>query len=187
MTAEQGKNNLVKPLLLGIMVVVLVVVIVYQFSGLSSSTTPVEPPASGGGTASAPAAAAGSGTDTARATHLRKVDVDIDELLREIEVVTFDYQQERIDRNPMSPLIGYINTGGQEMTAQAPAENTLQVMRKKVSGIIYDPNNPVAVVDEEVVGIGHTYPSGVEVYDIEPKRVVFKVGDSLIPVELKEL
>ncbi len=87
----------------------------------------------------------------------------------------------------MSPLIGYINTGGQEINAQAPVENTLQVMRKKVSGIIYDANNPVAVVDDEVVAVGHVYPTGVVVYDIEPKRVVFKVGDSLIPVDLKEL
>lgn len=184
MNAEQGNKNLVKPILLGVALVGLVGVLIYQFSNLS---TPTPAPAPEQTAQVAVPGAAGTAGGRPAAARLRKVDVNVDELLREVEVVTFDYQQRRIERNPMSPLIGYINTGAQEMATAGPVENRLQVMRKKVSGIIYDASSPVAVVDNEVVGIGHVYPSGVTVYDIEPKRVVFKVGDSLIPVEMKEL
>ena len=122
----------------------------------------------------------------ANPTRLETVDVDIDELLKEIEVVTFDYATERIDRDPMAPLVGRVYRAG-EPTPPGPTPPRMVVLRKNVTGIIWDEYDPVAVVDDEVVSLGHTYPDGTQVYAIERGRVVFKVGDSLIPVEMKEL
>jgi hypothetical protein len=137
---------------------------------------------------------AGGGT-TARSTtkaaavaeQPRFVDVDIDvkDLLQKVEGVNFDYQQARTDRDPMKALIG---RGSSSVDAGvAPVLTPGGVQRKSITGIVWDQYSPRAVVDGEVVGIGHVYADGVEVYDIEEKRVTFKVGDSLIRVEMKEL
>jgi hypothetical protein len=45
----------------------------------------------------------------------------------------------------------------------------------------------VAVVDDEVVSVGHVFPNGTQVYSIEPSRVILKVGDSTIPIEMKDM
>ena len=56
-----------------------------------------------------------------------------------------------------------------------------------MTGIVYDEYNPVAVIDDDVVGLGHVYPDGTKVYAIERDRVVFMIGTAKSPVELKEL
>jgi len=133
--------------------------------------------------------AAGQAEETTGMTEpekLKTVEVNIDELLANIQQVNFNYQRERIDRNPMEPLITRLGGEEEEAQQQGPA-GPWRVLRKNVTGIIWDEYSPVAVVDNEVVGVGHTYPDGVEVYAIEPERVIFKVGDSLLPVKMKEL
>ena len=112
--------------------------------------------------------------------------VDIDTLLKEIEVVTFDYAAERIQRDPMEPLT-YLLRATREPGAGVLPHTSIEVLRKNVTGIIWDEFDPLAVVDDEVVPLGHTYPSGIKVHAIEGGRVVFKVGDSEIAIEMKEL
>ncbi|MBI1317928.1 MAG: hypothetical protein GC168_03130 [Candidatus Hydrogenedens sp.] len=155
--------------ILGILVVGLVGVFVYQFGGMM------------GGSSSS------KKTKTAAVdTQPRFVDVDIDvsDLLQKVQGVNFDYQQQRTDRDPMRPLIGRGSATPNQ--GPAPVVSAGGVQRKSITGIVWDAYAPRAVVDDEVVGIGHRYPDGVEVYDIEEKRVTFKVGDSLIRVEMKE-
>lgn len=144
--------------------------------GTTATSTPRTP---AGGTA---VASAGGAIDPL--TFQEDV-VDIDALLKDIEVVNFDYQTEHEPRDPMSPLVGLIRpqTG---MEAQAPMTRT-DVMNRKVTGIIQDPVSPAAVVDDEVVTQGYVYPDGTVVYAIERDRVVFRIGDSLVPVEMKKL
>ncbi|MBI2433442.1 MAG: hypothetical protein HYV26_11280 [Candidatus Hydrogenedentes bacterium] len=173
----------------GGLVAVLAVVGIVQFTKGSSGAKPA-PKSAQTKTAQAgtpakstpgkPTAAAATG----EAVTFQEVDVDIDSLLKEIEVVNFDYQTERIDRDPMAPLVGIVRPI--EGMAAAPL-SVSDVMNKKVTGIIYDETSPAAVVDDEVVTEGYTYPDGTVVQDIQPDRVIFKVGDSTIPVEMKKL
>jgi hypothetical protein len=136
----------------------------------------------------APAASAKAG-ETAE-SQIKKVDVNIDDLLAGIKEVDFDYDTQRMPRDPMAPLVGTITKARESTepggTSPAPA-TAVQVMSKIVSGILWDDKRPLAVVDNEVVYPGYEYPDGTAVASIERHRVVFKVGDSLIQVELKEL
>jgi hypothetical protein len=165
-------------IILGVLIVVVIGVFVYQFV-LSGSSAP----ASTGTSTPSPAARANMAvTEPAR---LKEVSVDSDTLLSEIEVVTFSYADLRIERNPMTPLVGRLNTGEIDLPISKPT--TMEVLQKKVTGIIWDQYDPQAVVDNEVVTIGHVYPNGVKVYDIQRDRVIFQVVDSRIPVQMKEL
>ena len=121
-------------------------------------------------------------------TRIRKVDVNIDELLANIKEVDFDYEKGRLPRDPMAPLVGTLTRKAPEGTEEQPAAppTAVQVMNKVVSGIVWDERRPLAVVDNEVVYPGYVYADGVTVESIERDRVVFKVGDSLIQNPLKE-
>lgn len=120
-----------------------------------------------------------------------EVDVNIDTLLEGIRAVNFDYASERISRDPMTPLVGQLaenanQQGGGTMEAGAPGSNRMEISLKKITGIVWDKYDPRAVIDNEVVGIGYTYPSGVQIYNIDEKRVTFKDGDSLIHRDLED-
>jgi hypothetical protein len=119
---------------------------------------------------------------------IKKADVNIDELLAGIKEVDFDYEQNRLPRDPLAPLVGKLahkkDENGEEQPA-APA-TAVQVMNKIVSGILWDERRPLAVVDNEVVYPGYVYADGITVESIDRDRVTFKVGDSLIQNPLKE-
>ncbi|HPO16348.1 MAG TPA: hypothetical protein PLI09_23130 [Candidatus Hydrogenedentes bacterium] len=164
--------------------VVLLGVLVFQLTrGAKPPDMPTSTTALPGGAAATPSAL--GKVAMGQPIELKTVAIDPDTLLKDIEVVPFDYQANRIERDPMTPLIGIIRAG-EAMKAVVPG-TPQDVLQKKVTGIIWDKYNPMAVVDDEVVGLGHAYPNGVQVYSIERDRVVFKVRDSLIPVPMKEL
>jgi hypothetical protein len=166
-------------IILAVLMIAAIGVFAYQFGLFGGAAAP------SGGAAPAKTAAAKKTAAPIATTRLQAVEVNIDELLQGIKVVTFDYEQSRIDRNPMAPLVGYVRPG--EIQPTIVPGTLLDVRRKRVSGIVYDPRDPVAVVDDEIVGLGHEYPDGIRVYAIEADRVVFQVGDTLVPVEMKEL
>lgn len=119
---------------------------------------------------------------------IKKADVNIDDLLSGIKEVDFDYDQNRLPRDPMAPLVGTLTRkkeGAETAEAAAPA-TPVQVMNKIVSGIVWDARRPLAVVDNEVVYPGYVYADGVVVESIDRDHVTFKVGDSLIQNPLKE-
>ena len=121
---------------------------------------------------------------------LRETDVDIQALLSSIKEVDFDYDREREARDPLTPLVGALARRMDEQTASdetVPPAILGDILSKTVSGIVWDARRPVAVVDNEVVYPGFQYPDGTSVAAIDPGKVVFKVGDSLIQVELEEL
>jgi hypothetical protein len=121
---------------------------------------------------------------------LTVVDIDVDKLLEEIEVVPFNYLLNHIDRDPMRPLAGIrdprIIIDPKEGIVAGPWMNA------KVTGIIWDEHNPIAVIrddvedtsEDRVVYVGYKYADGVTVNAIEPTKVIFKVGDALYPIEL---
>lgn len=117
---------------------------------------------------------------------------DLDELLARVKEVDFAYDAVAIARNPMRPLVGSATPRMMTATAGGPGEPldaqglALVATRMSVTGIVWDADDPVAVVDNEVVHRGYEFATGVVVEDIEPSRVVLRAGDSLIPVDLKE-
>jgi len=165
-------------IILGVLLAIAAGVLVWQF------TKPVATPTGGAG------AGAGTGTKVVVAKVevpvLKPTDVDIDALVSRIKPVTFDYELSSIDRNPMTPLVGFVAASDQPSGA-AQQTTYVEVLRKKVTGIVWDPTDPVAVVDDDVVRVGHLYPNGVQVYEIRRDEVVFRLGDQLVPVEMKEL
>jgi hypothetical protein len=154
----------------------------YQFMGSSGD------PAAAGAGAGAKKTAAKAAEPVERFV---EVDVNIDTLLEGIKAVNFDYAAERVSRDPLTPLVGLLS---EQVSAQAasdaapgaPGSNRMEIFLKKISGIVWDKYDPRAVIDNEVVGIGHTYPSGVQIFKIEEKRVTFKDVDSLIHRDLED-
>lgn len=177
----ENRNQIVMLAVLG---VALLGVLIWQ---VMKGTTPTAPPKPAGNTTTASGkAATPAGKSNPNPTTFKVAEVDIDSLLKNIEVVDFNYEISKIDRNPLSPLVGVVRVQDDAMLQVAPT-TMVQVLRKRVTGIIWDDQDPAAVVDDEVVNVGHVYPGGLQVQAIEADRVIFKTGDSLIPVEMKEL
>lgn len=124
-------------------------------------------------------------------------EVDIDALTDSIVEIEFNYAEERVARNPMTPLVGpmaplrvstELNEGAQtEAQKQAMAAAQLAARSMTLSGIVWDKRNPVAVINNEVVANGHIFPSGIVVESIETDHVIIRVNESLVSLELKEL
>lgn len=139
--------------------------------------------------AAAAGAAAEAGADAIE-SQFDVAEVDIPTLLQSIQDVDFEYSLERGDRDPMSPLIGIqaASAASDEAQPQIGADQRLiQTARlKAVSGIVWDDQIPYAVIDNEVVTEGFSYPEGILLDEIHPDHVVFRVNDARIEVELKE-
>jgi hypothetical protein len=124
-----------------------------------------------------------------------QTDVDIDQLLASVQEVDFNYDLERLTRNPMTPLVGSgaTTTAFVEAPARGDMSPALTVARAMViTAIVYDETDPMAVLENktdqqvEVVTIGHEFPIGILVESIEESRVVLRVGDMRIPKLLEE-
>lgn len=180
---EENKKQIIVAAVLG---VVLIGVLIYQFvlrepPGVATNNT--------GQSATKTQTTPRPAVKPAQEEATLPQEVDVNALIASVEVKPFDYGEVRIGRNPMAPLIGALRT---KMPPEgAPTEVITKVAisttaARKITGIIWDKINPVAIVDDVVVHIGYTFPDGVQVYQIEPSRVLFKVGETIVPVEMKE-
>ncbi|HOJ67288.1 MAG TPA: hypothetical protein PK379_09590 [Candidatus Hydrogenedentes bacterium] len=199
---EQNKKQIIIAVVL---CVALVGVLVYQFGFAGKTAAPVNPKNAASGNK-------GKASTGAQVFLEKMEDINLEELLRSVDVQPVEYAKVRIQRNPMTPLVGQITPmkgylGGEiteGMAAGAPtpdfsggqpvATNLSRILsslsEKQVTAIVYDPKNEsksIAVIDDEVVGVGYIYPNGVEVSAIEADRVILKVGDTLVPLEMKEM
>jgi hypothetical protein len=192
-----NQENKKQVIIAGALGVVLVAVLVYQFLIAGGPAPPPKAPTTGATTTAQAAPAANGSTAAKPATtavasaegpaRLKKVDVDLDALIESLNVVTFVYDNEKINRNPMTPLVGRVLAPTNPDAAMEQMTSPGIIRSKSVSGIIFNEFNPVAIVDDQVITEGYQYPDGVVVTQIEPKRVWFQWRDTLIPVELKEL
>lgn len=199
---EQNRKQIIIAVVL---CVALVGVLVYQFGFAGKAVAPPNPRNTGAG--------ARGKIDSTQLVALEKAeDINIDELLRSVDIQPVEYAKVRVQRNPMMPLVGQITpmtgflgleqagnvtTAGlsPDVSERTPLVSNLSriissVMQKQVTAVVYDPKNAarsIAVIDDEVVGVGYIYPNGVEVSAIEADRVILKVGDTLVPLEMKEL
>lgn len=161
-----------------------------------------------------PAAAAPGGASPAPAEGgtIREDEIDLELLAAGIKKVEFNYAQTRRAeqrRNPMTPLVGpYVETASELASAMggeassASDEAVLAAIRRNLllSGIMWHPTAPVAIINNEVVPAGHQFPSemfrtaraangledAVTVERMTQDSVILKYRNSEITLELKE-
>ena len=159
---------------------------------------------SGGASTAAPAAA---GSPAAASTAA----IYFEQLASGIKEIEFDYDAIRKTeqrRNPMAPLVGpYVAPAVMAASGPGEAANTndeaiVSAIRRNLllSGIMWHPTAPVAIINNEAIPAGYTFPnemfrtarsaSGLEdavtVKSMTQHSVILKYKDSEITLELKE-
>lgn len=187
---------------LGVLLVVLVVVVATQLLPVFTGTPPATPPATTPGATAAPGTSAAAPAQPGQpapprpaAGSQQQAAPDVDELLANVQSVDFDYNATRLGanmRNPMSPLIftdfTRMQQADDESAVYTPGKSEIIFLarQKVLSGIIYNSEAPVAIIDDEVVMPGYEYPEGIVVDSITEDTVVLRVQDSRIERKLGE-
>ncbi|GMW02567.1 MAG: hypothetical protein AMXMBFR84_37030 [Candidatus Hydrogenedentota bacterium] len=212
MSREQ-KSQTPKYVALGVLGVAALGILGYQMMNMMPAAPP-PPPADanaasaeatpGAPASTAPAAgspAAGSPAAQTVQSRFQRSNVNLDELIAKIQDIDFDYDVDKVDVDPFRPLVGpmapaqfAVQTG-----TSGPGLGAMELFLRSVSvtGIIMNPNRPLAVVNyrdmatnqdaSEVAYIGFMFPNtGVYVEDIKPERIVLRANDIAVPIELKE-
>ncbi len=188
---SQKKSNK-QYIILGVLGLVLAVVLYTQLFGGSSPATPIEAVQTGVAGAVTNAANIPPAASARVESVFQKVDVDLDQLLQEIKVVDFDYAKEHSDRDPTLPLAGdsmLLRARTARLSASQDADDLmLAAARKMVTGIMWDPSHPLAVIDNEVVSVGFEFMDTIVVKAIERDHVVLGLAGQDLEVvrELKE-
>lgn len=126
------------------------------------------------------------------ASVFQHANVNLDSLVQEIKVVEFEYAKEKEERDPTWPLVGDANLLRSRKAKSAgpadPEDLLLIAKRMRVSGIIWDDKSPLAVIDDNVVGVGFEFEESIFVKAIERDRVVLGVTgrEEDVVSELKE-
>lgn len=183
---DQNRNQVIA---LVFLIVPLMGAVYYSMNAIpgGESTTTAAASTSSGGTE--------SGTVVEFKSVFEDVDVDLEELMEKTEQEVFDYGEVKVARDPAIPVksgTGTIFDPPFPPTSDRFSADSIIFLaeRKVVSAIIEDRTSPMkslAVIDEEVVGIGHEYrPNETEeaiiVKTIGPDFVVFS-----IPSEQQEI
>lgn len=185
---EQNKKQII---IVAVLAVLLVGVLVYQLV-LAGDPPPSSGSAKTGETTSAAAPARrAAARPVAAVSMLEETEIDIDELTQSVEVQPIDYSAVRIARNPMTPLVGipdFVDSSSESGTGPGGgiAPPPIAIARREVTGIIWDSQQPVAIIDNMVVHEGYVFADGVVVQEIEPTRVLLLIGDNLRPLEMKD-
>lgn len=175
-------------IILAVLMVALCGVIYYQFflvDPMAEYETSSEPEETAGETEEV------ADADTPPAERPITSDVDVDALMEEVREVEFDYEAERISGNPMAPRVGPSvmaagdGEGEDETAAAETAEREQRLRRLRVTGIVHDGANPVAVVNEDVVEEGAQLMDGATVASIAPDHVVVEFEDETVTVYLE--
>jgi len=138
------------------------------------------------------AAAQAAGVSSRISSVFQEAPVDLQELIVNIKEVEFNYRDAHDSRNPTAALVGdpmlfrarRVPGGGDEL-----AENLLyEANRKNLSGIIWDDEKPLAVIDDAVVYVGYEFEEPIIVKTIERDFVVLAIAGEDIEVvrQLKE-
>ena len=169
------------------------------------------PAAPAGAPAAGPAAAAAA---PGGAAVIREDEIDLEELAAGIKEVEFDYDESRKEeqlRNPMAPLVGpyvaatvpgaAVTEGGQPGTADDEAVINAIQRNLLLTGIMWHPTAPVAIINNEVIPPGYQFPNemfrtarstsgvledAVSVERMTRNSVILKYKNSEITLELKE-
>lgn len=191
---NQNQRQIIIAIVLGI---ILVGVLFYQF--VLNKPRPATPTPTAKRSQQQSSKASASGTLTERKINVgeikpsietleENVDEVIENLLTAIQIVQFNYQEIVPPRNPMTPLVGIEETSMFETETPIPHTEVTpgQVIAKRISAIIWDDYQPLAIIDDKLVSEGYTFPDRIQVYKIDKNRIIFKIEDALFPVRLKE-
>ncbi len=138
------------------------------------------------GTATPGAAVAGAGTGAAESV-FESSDIDIVALTKGIAPLEFQYEDQREAVDPMEPRVGgpgiaaagLGDLGGSGTVRKPPSWPDLltEATRKAVTGILWDPSQPLAIVDDLVVSVGYQFEPdlAITVKDITESTVVLSV------------
>lgn len=158
-----------------------------------------------GATPAAGNAAGAPATGAAVKSQFQKAAVDVNQLIASIQEIAFDYDTDRMQVNPMTPLVGpsahqvlaSTTPGGEAPgTTFAPGGDSQTILRTfRVTGILWDKGDPMAVVaypakgqlTSEVVTRGFEFPDmGIKVIDIEQERVILDANGTQVSLQLEE-
>lgn len=179
-------------LILGVLGLVLGIVLYTQVFKGGSNSAPIQAVQRGAESAANATASVPPAASPRVESVFQKVDVDLDQLLQEVKVVDFDYAKEHTDRDPTSPLVGdsmLLRARTARLSGEQDAEDLLMAAsRKLVTGIMWDPEHPLAVIDNEVVSVGFEFMDTIIVKAIERDHVVLGLAgqDEDVVRELKE-
>lgn len=188
---SQKKSNK-QYIVLGALGLVLAVVLYSQVFKGGSPSAPIEAVQRGAETVTNAAATIPPAANARVESVFQKVDVDLDQLLQEVRVVDFDYAKEHTDRDPTLPLVGdsmLLRARTARITGEQDTDDLLMAAaRKNVTGIMWDPRHPLAVIDNEVVSVGFEFMDTIIVKAIERDHVVLGLAGQEEDVvrELKE-
>lgn len=178
-----------KIIVLGVMMAVLAGVIFWQFTKGAGTTPPPTAPQAPR-SADAPETSASGAAPQVVQSQFKDVDVNLDQLVQEIKEVDFAYLPE--GRNPMLPLVGRTYFAKQNGDQDSPAglesfELMAIAQRMSLTGLIWDPADPVAVIDNTIVRPGHVFADlDIRVSEIRPTSVTLEVEDSLVELTLED-
>ncbi len=122
----------------------------------------------------------------------QRANVNLDALVQEIKAVEFEYGKDKEERDPTMPLVGdtmLLHTRTAKSTgSQDPDDLLFSAKRMKVTGIIWDDDAPLAVIDDNVVAVGFQFEDSIFVKAIERDRVILGITGQDVEVvsELKE-
>ncbi len=180
---EDNKKQIIALAVLGVL---LGGVVVKNLMGATST------PTVSATTRTADATAGGAATSTGGSV-FDEIDIDIQELVQNIKEVNFRYDDEHLARNPSAPLVGayaiYAKRAELENGETPSTDNLLyEANRKKVTGIIWDAKNPIAVIDDQVVRVGYRFEEPISVKAILQDHVVLSLANEGLDIirELKE-
>jgi len=94
-------------------------------------------------------------------SQFQRANVEIEDLLAGVQRENFVYEDVRIQRNPMQPLVGAgappkFETAAAQSSDEVLSERITQAIRNmRITGIIWDEIYPVAVVNDEIVYNGY--------------------------------
>ncbi len=138
------------------------------------------------------AGGAAAGKSSRISSVFQEAPLDLQELIQNIKEVEFNYRDAHDSRNPTVALVGdpmlfrarRVPDGTGEL-----AENLLyEANRKALTGILWDDETPLAVIDNKVVSVGYEFEEPIIVKTIERDYVVLAIaGEDLEVVrQLKE-
>lgn len=128
-------------------------------------------------------------------SQFQRANVEIEDLLAGVQRENFMYDDVRIQRNPMQPLVGagappdFESSATAQTSDEVLSERITQAIRSmRITGIIWDEVYPVAVVNDEIVYNGYVFTdTGIRVASIESTRIILQINETEFPVELEEL
>jgi len=188
------QNQIRKFAALGVLSIVAMVVLYMQFRPSAEDRLIEENFRKGQELAALQPAVASQAAASTVQSQFQRANVEIEDLLAGVRRETFSYDEVRIQRNPMQPLVGSgappkFETADDVSSDEILTERITQAMRNmKITGIIWDDVYPVAVVNDEIVHNGYVFTdTGIRVASIESKRIILQINETEFPVELEEL